>query len=454
MGETTNEIHLLKPSCGSWNVETGGRNVAQVVNFIKGFNLTSITQAASSYKDAQTAVETAKEAIRAEAVKLEQVWEGEASVEAQTALGILYVTMGRLAEKLGAMHTPINDLSSVVREHQAFIDDSWKGVLPTWTNGGGTGATWDDSIPDIYSAYAGYYGGDGKVLNEAKTDFGSPDELAGLHLQTFSYDLLQLHQAIPDTVEKSLRDLKPPQSPQDDPAPIDYPTGTPIGNPTPYGNGDVGLNGGLDGVGSPDGPSFGEYDPSTGLPNPDGTYPGGVDPNGVDPNGVDPNGVDPNGTYPPGSGVPGGTTTPVGSTTDPTGGTRPSVDTTGLNRNPSGTGTDPTTRLADYNPTTSGYSPTGTTPTTTPTYSTPTSTTTPNTYGGTGIGATGGLGPGGGTSLGTRAGTGAGMPFLPMGGMGGAGSGGESQDRESTTWLHEDDDVWGDDTGSVNSRIG
>ncbi|MEV4833130.1 WXG100 family type VII secretion target [Nonomuraea sp. NPDC049486] len=443
MGGTKHEIHLIKPSCGSWAVETGGRSVEQVVTFIKGFNLTSITQAASSYEDAKTAVETAREAIKTQAIKLAEVWEGEASVEAQTALGILYVTMGELATKLGAMHTPVDNLASVVREHQAFMEDHSKGILNTWTNRGGTGATWDDSIPDIYSAYAGYYGGDGKVLNEAKTDFGSPDELAGLHLQTFTNDLVVVHQAIPDTVDKSLRDIKPPGMPQDDPTQVDYPTGLPTGNPSPYSNTGLGLNGGTDGTGNPGGPSFADYDPSTGLPNP----------NGVDPNGTNPNGYDPNGNYPPGTSVPGGTV-PIGSTTGPDNGTQPSVDTAGLNRNPPGT--DGTTSLADYNPTTSGYSPTGTTPTTatTPGYTTPTTSATPVTYGGTGIGTGGALGPGQGTSLGTRSGTGAGMPFLPMGGMGGGGGGGDSRDRESTTWLHEDDDVWGDDTGSVNSRIG
>ncbi|MFD2355664.1 WXG100 family type VII secretion target [Nonomuraea ferruginea] len=289
MGGTKHEIHLIKPSCGSWAVETGGRSVEQVVTFIKGFNLTSITQAASSYEDAKTAVETAREAIKTQAIKLAEVWEGEASVEAQTALGILYVTMGELATKLGAMHTPVDNLASVVREHQAFMEDHSKGILNTWTNRGGTGATWDDSIPDIYSAYAGYYGGDGKVLNEAKTDFGSPDELAGLHLQTFTNDLVVVHQAIPDTVDKSLRDIKPPGMPQDDPTQVDYPTGLPTGNPSPYSNTGLGLNGGTDGTGNPGGPSFADYDPSTGLPNP----------NGVDPNGTNPNGYDPNGNYPP-----------------------------------------------------------------------------------------------------------------------------------------------------------
>ncbi|MEU4331335.1 MULTISPECIES: hypothetical protein [Nonomuraea] len=47
-----------------------------------------------------------------------------------------------------------------------------------------------------------------------------------------------------------------------------------------------------------------------------------------------------------------------------------------------------------------------------------------------------------------------GSPFMPMSGTGGAG-GQEEQDRETGTWLHEDDDIWSGDVGGVvDSRIG
>ncbi|MFD2355663.1 hypothetical protein ACFSTC_49915 [Nonomuraea ferruginea] len=159
-------------------------------------------------------------------------------------------------------------------------------------------------------------------------------------------------------------------------------------------------------------------------------------------------------TIPPGTSVPGGTV-PVGSTTGPNNGTQPSVDTAQpepepvrhrRHHQPGGLQPDHVRLLPDGRHAHDGDHPPG--------YTTPTTSATPVTYGGTGIGTGGALGPGQGTSLGTRSGTGAGMPFLPMGGMGGGGGGGDSRDRESTTWLHEDDDVWGDDTGSVNSRIG
>lgn len=49
-------------------------------------------------------------------------------------------------------------------------------------------------------------------------------------------------------------------------------------------------------------------------------------------------------------------------------------------------------------------------------------------------------------------------PFMPpMGGMPGAGGPGqqtESSDRERTTWLAEDEDVWGTDEGGAPQALG
>ncbi|MDA0637169.1 WXG100 family type VII secretion target [Nonomuraea sp. MCN248] len=444
MGETRRETHQLKVG-GGWDARTGGRNVEEVVNFIKGFNVGSITGAADAYKNAHAAVEKAREEIKTQAYKLAEVWEGKASVEAQRGLYQLYQTMGELAAKLKAMHTPLDSLASTVREHQAFMEDHSKGILNTWTNRGATGATWDDSIPDIYSAYAGYYSGDGKVLNEAKTDFGSPDELAGLHLRTFGNDLAHVYNAMPEKVDTSLRDLTAPKPNVEAPPRITYPPG---GQPTGTSPG----NGPYGGPSYPSNPTVVPYNPDT---------PGLNDPGLINPIDTNPNGPNP----------------PVGTT--PGTGTTPPIDGEGLNRNPATDIPDPNTHLADYKPTTTGQTPPSTTnPLSTTTGTLPTTGSTPTTgYGPTtaGYNATTGNSPrastgltpgaygGGGrgvsglpqtTTLSTRAGTGTGMPFMPMGGMGGAGGGGENQERESTTWLHEDDDLWGDDTGSVNSRIG
>jgi uncharacterized protein YukE len=437
MGENKQKIHLLKPSCGNWSVETDGRNVAEVVNFIKGINHLSIKQAATAYSEARNAVETARKGIEEHARKFAEVWEGNASVEAQKALAILYVTMGELADKLNKMATPITDLATVVEKHQAFIDDPEKGILNTWSNQ--AGGTWDDSIPDIRSVYSGYFAGD-----EAKTDWwGSQNDLAGQHLKTFAQDLEHVHRMIPDSLEKTLRDIKLPKPDQDPPKPVPFPTDTgPVGNFSPSSYGDPDLKGG------PSGPNL--------------NGPSGPDPNGPLPGTNDPTVPGPNG--PNGPGTPGSPTTPGNHTPDV-----PTAPNPGQTPTASGTGTDPRTNLQDFHPPANGTSPHGGTfpGLTTPGSGNP-GLPNPGTSGGPGTpgnpGAYGGVGAFGGgagaasatpAGLRGRSGTGApGMPFLPMGGMGG-GAGQESSDRESTTWLTEDDDVWGSDTdGVVNSKIG
>lgn len=52
--------------------------------------------------------------------------------------------------------------------------------------------------------------------------------------------------------------------------------------------------------------------------------------------------------------------------------------------------------------------------------------------------------------------SGGGMPMMPpMGGMGGGmGAGQGEKDRQRTTWLAEDEEVWGTETGAVDGVIG
>ncbi|MEW9546981.1 WXG100 family type VII secretion target [Nonomuraea sp. NPDC050783] len=461
MGGEKKKTHMLKPSCGSWATETGGRSVEEVVTFIKGFDATRIKQAATAYKDANKAVSDAQKGIEEQARELAKVWEGNASVEAQKALGVLFLTLGELADKLSKMHEPVENLANVVRKHQAFIDDDMKGIMPTWANQGGlAGGSWNDSIPDIYSTYTGVYGGD-----SATGDFGSQDELAGLHLRTFANDLQHVHQQIPDSVEKVLRDISYPQPDQNPPPTVPYPKGDhPYGNtqPGPYdGSGYQGVP-----TGSTSGPPFGTTDPATGYPAnpgyPNGTYPPGNGPGGNGPGGNGPGGG--NGSGPGGNGTGASPNVPVpGGSTSP-GGTNPAYNPAALHQNPAATGTNPTTSLQDFNPTSAnGYNPAaGANPATHPStgvpgYGSPSTAYPPGTAGGPGTATGGGVAglPPNATTAATRAATsGTGMPFLPMGAGGGAGAQ-ESEKQESTTWLHEDDDVWGSDPGSVvNSRIG
>ncbi|MGA4990512.1 WXG100 family type VII secretion target [Nonomuraea bangladeshensis] len=461
MGGEKKKTHWLKSSCGDWSVETGGRSVEEVVTFIKGFDAKHIAQAATAYKDAHKAVGDVQKALEEQAGQLAKVWNGKASVEAQKALGVLHVTLGELAAKLQKMHEPVEALSTVVRKHQEFIDDDVKGVLGTWVNQGGLlGGTWDDSVAGLFSTYSGVYNGD-----KANNDFGSQDELAGLHLQTFANDLAHVHAKIPDTVEKVLRDIDYPTGPQITPPPVTYPKGGPYpnGNPDPYGPGTFPTN----------------YDPSgTDPSNRFPTNPNAFDPNAANPNGTNPNGTYPNGNNPSGNGDPNGTNGNNGTGTgNPGSPTFQNPDTSSLgSTSPNGSNPafnpaayqDPsanrTTSLQDFTPTnTNGWTPTTGTahPTTTgnTAYSMPSTSYPPaTTASGPGT-ATGGGFAGANpavTTAATRATTaGTGMPFLPMGAGGGGGGAQSSEKQESTTWLHEDDDVWGTNPDSVvNSQIG
>jgi hypothetical protein len=70
--------------------------------------------------------------------------------------------------------------------------------------------------------------------------------------------------------------------------------------------------------------------------------------------------------------------------------------------------------------------------------------------------------PSGSSALGagtTTAASGAGSSGMPMmpgmgGGMGGAGNGNKESDRERTTWLAEDDEVWGTDPDCAPAVVG
>ncbi|MFC9487460.1 hypothetical protein ACFTZM_15470 [Streptomyces hydrogenans] len=82
--------------------------------------------------------------------------------------------------------------------------------------------------------------------------------------------------------------------------------------------------------------------------------------------------------------------------------------------------------------------------------------------GGTGTGSGSGTGAGPGSGTGAGAGGGAGgpqtaqSPMMPPMNPGAAGGGQPNQgkDRQRTTWLTEDEDTWGTDTGSVSGVIG
>ncbi|TDD31035.1 hypothetical protein E1286_45440 [Nonomuraea terrae] len=440
MGENQHETHHLKPARGTWDVQTYGRNVQEVKDLIKNIDAPRIEEASLAYQDAHRVVNDAQQAVYEQAVELAKHWEGPASVEAQRALQTLHGTLGELAEKMKGMSTPLGHLNTVVKDHQAFLDDGWQGFLqPTWHNQ--MLGTWNDSIADIYRVYNGSTSGAGDGGN--RLDFGSQDELAGLHLKTFGDDLQRIYNQMPDTVETRLRDINLPRDRDPDPDQVRYPFDTTGGgdvSPASYGAG--GLSGMPTGVPGVDRPTFGSTDPADGgytVPGYPGTGSEGSEGSTGSPGGP---------TTGPG-GYPDGSTGPNAQNPDATGNGIPGQTRTG--------GTDPITRLQDYtSPNTATPTSTSSTGGTVPGYGSPSgSPYSPGTAMGPGTYGGGGVVPAG-TAMNARGGsaTGAGMPFVPMGAMG-AGGAQESSDRESTTWLHEDDDVWGSDSDSaVNSRIG
>ncbi|MEV0617176.1 hypothetical protein AB0I81_27910 [Nonomuraea sp. NPDC050404] len=452
------ETYMLKPSCPSWDVDTGGRSVEELVTFFNGLDATQgVSKAATSYEEARKAIIKAQGEIKTQAIALEKVWEGEASVEAQTALGILHVTMGRLVEAMEPMHQAMDGLTEVVKHHKAFMQDGSKGILSTW-HGGGSNSSWNDSIPDIYSTYKGYYkqgavaGTGDAVENNADHDFGSPDELAGLHLQTFGQDLQAVYARMPNSIETAIPDIKPAEPTIEKPPPVNYPTPN-ADVRQPYS-------------GSPYTPTSGS--PQT--PNFDGSIPNTDGPSYTPPNSTNPDTPPVNQPGTPSPNTPGTPSPNTPGTPDPNQPTNPNGQTptvpgtTNPGQDPNNPAANvPKTSLQDYQPSTN-LPNVGNPPNSTPNYNTlntpqtqysPNTPSGPATFGGTTGGVGGSLATPAAANAGTRGANGmGGMPFMPMGMGAGAGAQGE-QDRESTTWLHEDDDVWGGDTDSVvNSKIG
>ncbi|NRQ39072.1 hypothetical protein HII36_45710 [Nonomuraea sp. NN258] len=455
MADNTTKTHHLKPGRGAWGVDNDGRSVAEIEDFLKSLDAKSITQAGEAYLDACSVVATAQYTIKQESFTLSQVWEGKASVEAQKALRTLHATLRELSNKMNQMGRSLELLATVVRQHQEFLEGSGLFELETWNQ---NFVTFDDSLPDKYAVYKGN--------GATGTDFGSQDELAGLHLQQFSDELKGIYDLLPDSVHSELPTISNPVAVDKDPDKVTYPGYDPNrqGGPNlpPYSGSDLsGADRGIGGSGSSTPPSsqssssspFGPTGP-TGPSNQ--TNPGGGT--------GGPGSTDGTGTS-PGSRTPESSSPSPNSPTDPSAAQRPGLidPTNPAITDPTTSTNDTGTKLQDYRPPTTvptaQPSTPSYTPPTTPGYTSPgyvTPSVVPGTYaGGTSVG--GAAGEHSALVNGTRAATastGMGMPFMPMGA--GAGGGQDEQDRESSTWLHEEDDVWGggDADGTVGNRLG
>ncbi|MFB4267859.1 WXG100 family type VII secretion target [Nonomuraea sp. GTA35] len=442
MAEELSKPHIIRPyGPVAFSVDDDGRSVAEVKDrFLLRIDPASVSKAGAAYVDAATKLEKFNEVVRSAAVEMAKVWEGPASVTAQQALRTLHATIRELAQKARAFGTPLIPLGERLLDHQEFVQSN----SSAWSN---NSYTYNDSIPGWY-----------KTMDKG-WEYGSQDELAGQHLRLLNNDLAKAYEQFPTYVYKALPDIKDPQytppkielddDPHEyhvDPAVLRPPGGELKGPGIDVGGVTPTIDGG------PAGPPDGGID-APGAFDPDGAFPDrGSEDGGVD-GGVGADGRYPDGTYPVGA--------PLNN--DGTNGSKsvsagPNVTNPNLvvenPRIPDMAGQDPSdsrTNLQDYQrPVT--WDPNAIT--SLPNGSLPNSHTGVGTGPGTGMGGNLMAGPAG-LGRNARSASAAGMPFLPMAGAGAGAGANEPKDKENSTWLHEDDDVWGADTdGTVSDKIG
>jgi uncharacterized protein YukE len=427
--------------CFDLSVDPDGRNVAQVKQLVQMLDPKRIEKAGNAYVDAGAAMALLEDDLMEMARQMATCWEGKASVEAQKAIQVIHASVRELQRRLFHMGRPLENLGqNVLPRHKQFIDNDG---FTSWSNNSFTG---DDSMPGTYDVMDG------------GAEWGSQDELAGKHLAILNKDFAETFHLLPESIHNELPELKDPE----------IPTFTGVGGPGGPGGVPGGLPGGVPGgfPGGGAGISARGVDPGdfdSGLP-PVGVPPGATPPGNL-PSGV-PNGA----AAIPGTPAPGqpGVPDPSSVPPAPPAPTAPAV----------GTVPDPgrSTTLADAAPRfdvpTAPTAPAVPGPATPPTVPSaqyplrisPYENGTPYGHPGMPSGVSTGVGTGGGSGTSNNAplrgapGGSAvgGAPFMPMGGMGGGGGGGgEQQDREASTWLKEDDDVWGlQSDGTVSDTIG
>ncbi|WP_327087484.1 hypothetical protein OIE66_34930 [Nonomuraea sp. NBC_01738] len=433
MADELKKDHIIRRCVAEFGLDDDGRSVAEIKMLIMSIDPSQVTKAGSAYVHAYEKLQKLQGSIETTATEMAKVWEGASSVEAQQALRTLHATIRELGTRLLQMGRPLEALGKRLGEHKDYIENS---PFLSWAT---NYSTWDDSSAGSFHTM------------DKGMEWGSQDELAGQHLRLLNNDLWKTFNDLPMTVHKELPDIKAPGYTPPTVTDTTY-------DPTAKGGPDVtGVDPGgefqsanfddigKDGPGGPDVPgNLG--DDITGGKYPDGTFPDGTNPGGNGPSGSGsdggyPNGRDPNAGAP--NGAPNGGVAGSPNAGDTPGVPDPRADTSG---------TEPRTDLSEYRPT--EYHPMTSNPT-------PNPTTTP---GGPGHpGSTGTVSPGVGGAFNTAgslplnarsaSSTASGMPMLPLNtNSAGAKEGDES---EASTWLLEEDDVWGADTdGTVKDRVG
>ncbi|MEU4830400.1 hypothetical protein [Streptosporangium sp. NPDC023615] len=453
----------------------------EIKAMLEATNPRAIEEAGHTYKTAASTLGESHALIRDVASQLAQVWSGDASIEAQKALQLVHGTVHELAIRCGQLGPPLVRYGGEVLP--TFIEAAAQRPSLGFLDG-------VDFLPGDDIAF-------GKVGNQVLFTNKSTNDFAREDLVNLNKNLVELYDTIPATVEKNLPFLGGPADPAL--AGQNYPGGLPggglpgggvpgggapggggYGGSLPGGGGygggysGGGYPGGGGGYSSPDLPGHPGGGGSPGGGNPPG-YPGVTDPGGNHP--ANPGAGNPAGpgvgnpAYPgvgnPGAGQPGTGTVPapyspgdqqaVPNPNDPRATkvagfepTTPAMPTAPTVPTGPGVGTGPGTGLPTYTgggtgPVVPSLGPNGPNGLNTPAG--------PGTWVGNGgtAGGAGGLNAVGGIGGTRAAGAGGmgGMPFMPMGGAPGDGN----QDRERSTWLVEDEDVWGGDSGTAPAVI-
>ncbi|MFD0665603.1 hypothetical protein [Thermocatellispora tengchongensis] len=425
MADNGYDRRLIKDGTQLWQDPGTYGGIGDVQNLLNSTDPERVARGGEAFTAASSLLGEVSTFLRAAGWTMDEHWRGEDARAAQQALRRLQATAAELSYRTGQVGSSLT---------------FYGGEMLPW---------YRDHAVDY-----GTFEFDDELLGGA---LSFNDDKAREHLTNLNTRIAEAYNALPDMVERHLPNADPG-------GPGPDLTDTEISDIGADGLGGGGL-GDLGGAGlGPSGLGTSGLGPSglgpSGLDT-DGLGPSGLDtgglgtngPGGLDTDGLDPGGLDPDG---PGTGVdtPGlpGTTTPAGLT-DPA--TTPGAS--GLTDPASGltdpaaaldTGDPRSTSLAGYesptltapNSTATGVGPTGL-GTTGPTGTTLAPAGTWVTPAGAGGGA---LASGAGLAARTDAGRGllGGVPFMPYAG-GGLGEG--AQDRERSTWLSEDESVWGAD---------
>lgn len=435
MGYSRETIKGAKPDSG--NVDDA---VATIRKLLQNTDAPRVARAGTAYTEGANRLKTLVEALEKVNQLLADEWHGKDAVTAQKNLQQMHATARHLRSQMSKFG---EQLFAYGNDYLPYFRDT------AYAN---SGATWNDDLTvgdwKTYSGKDARYTGE-KAGHELVVT-GSANGIAQTHLKMLNQRMVELWEKMPDILTSDLPEI-PPVTPAPPPVQVPDYSWDPSKHPYNFDPSSYGKDGsGKDGSGT-DGPSwpssdhrYGDNGTGDSRGNGDtggnGTGGNGIGGNGTggangngdgNPGGSNVNGGDKNG------GSPNGVTNPAGvahpSVTDPTKGSRgtdlsqfhqPKIDPTSL------------TTPNSTSPHSVTHTPTGN--------GSPTSAVTlPN-----GFGAE--VNPARMTRLASAETSATGGFYPPASSM----HAGEEQEHPgTTTWLHQEDDVWGTDTPDARDHL-